>query len=128
MQKTVYRVKKLEVVEFKPKESISSIRITFTKNEKEEQITKEFNLKNPVEIVNHILLEIKKKDRMIVDDSDDVLQNIYITRIEDEEVVEEKLLYFFQGLCSKFAKIKSMTKAPDYMKLYDEIKTTRFVL
>jgi len=65
---------------------------------------------------------------MIVEDSNDILQNIYITRIENEEEIEEKLLYFFQGLCSKFAKIKSLTKAPDYMKLYDEIKTTKFIL
>lgn len=128
MQKTIYKVKKLEIVDFKPKESISSIKITFTKNDVEEQIIKQFNLKNPVEIVNHILLEIKKKDRMIVEDSDDVLQNIYITRIENEEEVEEKLLYFFQGLCSKFSKIKGLTRAPDYMKLYDEIKTTKFIL
>ncbi len=115
-------------MDFKPKEAISNIKITFTRNDQVEQVVKEFNLKNPVEIVNNILLEIKKKDRMIVEDSDDVLQNIYITRIENEEEVEEKLLYFFQGLCSKFSKIRSMTRAPDYMKLYDEIKTTKFVL
>ncbi|MEK6936438.1 MAG: hypothetical protein AABW58_00025 [Nanoarchaeota archaeon] len=128
MQKTIYKVKKVEVMDFKPKEAISNIKITFTRNDQVEQVVKEFNLKNPVEIVNNILLEIKKKDRMIVEDSDDVLQNIYITRIENEEEVEEKLLYFFQGLCSKFSKIRSMTRAPDYMKLYDEIKTTKFVL
>lgn len=128
MQKTVYRIKKLEVLEFKPKESISSIRITFTRNDEVVQIVKEFNLKNPVDIVNSLLLEIKKKDKMIVEDSDDILQNIYIARIENEEEVEEKLLYFFQGLCSKFAKIKNLTKAPDYMRLYDEIKTTKFIL
>ncbi len=128
MQKTVYRIKKLEILEFKPKESISSIRITFTRNDEVVQIVKEFNLKNPVDIVNSLLLEIKKKDKMIVEDSDDILQNIYIARIENEEEVEEKLLYFFQGLCSKFAKIRSLTKAPDYMRLYDEIKTTKFIL
>ena len=128
MQKNIYRIRKLEVLDFKPKETISSIKITFTKNDVQEQIVKQFNLKNPVEVVNNILLEIKKKDRMIVEDSDDVLQNIYITRIEDEEQMEEKLLYFFQGLCSKFAKIKSLTKAPEYMRLYDEIKTMKLVL
>mgnify|MGYP001583024781 CR=1 FL=1 len=128
MEKNIYRIKKLEVLDFKPKESISSIKITFTKNDVQEQIVKQFNLKNPVEIVNGILLEIKKKGRMIVEDSDDVLKNIYITRIEDEEQMEEKLLYFFQGLCSKFAKIKSLNKAPEYMRLYDEIKTTKLIL
>jgi len=128
MQKTVYKLKKVEVVEFKPKESVSTIKIVFTKDDVPEQIVKQFNLKNPVEIVNAIMLEIKKKGRMIVEDSDDVLQNIYITRIDAEEEVEDKLLYFFQSLCSKFAKIKSMTKAPEYMKLFDEIKTTKMIL
>ena len=128
MQKTVYKIKKVEVIEFKPKESVSTIKIVFTKNDVPEQIVKQFSLKNPVEIVNSIMLEIKKKDRMIVEDSEDVLQNIYITRIENEEEAEDKLLYFFQGLCSKFSKIRSMTKAPEYMKLFDEIKTTKMIL
>ena len=90
MQKTVYRVKKVEVVDFKPKEGSSLLKITFTKNDKQEQFTKEFALKNPIEIVNRILIDIKAKDRMIVEDTDDVLQNIYITRIENEEEAEEK--------------------------------------
>ena len=128
MQKDIYMIKKLEVIDFKPKESIFSIKITFTKNDVQEQILKEFNLKNPVDVVNSIFLEIKKKDRMIVEDSDDVLQNIYITRIENEEEIEEKLLYFFQGLCSKFIKIRSLTKAAEYMKLYNEIKTIKLIL
>ena len=65
---------------------------------------------------------------MIVEDSDDILQNIYITRIENEEVAEEKMLYFFQNLSTKLSKIKTLKKAQDYMKLYDEIKTTKLIL
>ncbi len=128
MQKTLYKLKKIEVVEFRPKDSISVLKIVYTKNDDQQQIVKEFPLVSPVEIVNKILLDIKSKDKMIVDESDDILQNIYITRIENEEEVEDKMLYFFQNLLSKYSKIKSIKKAQDYMKLYDEIKTTRLNL
>lgn len=128
MQKTVYKVKKIEMVDFKPKDFVSVLKITFTKNDIPQQFTKEFSFINPVEIVNKIILEIKKTDRMIVEDSDDILQNIYITRIDDEENTEEKMLYFFQNLSAKLNKIKSLKKAPDYMKLYDEIKTTKLFI
>jgi len=129
MQKTVYKIKKIEVLEFKPKESVSVIKISFMKNDVPEQIVKEFPMSNnPVEMVNKIILEVKSKDKMIVEDTNDILQNIYITRIDNEEIMEEKLLLFFQNLCGKYAKMKSLKKAPDYMKLYDEIKTTKLVL
>ena len=129
MQKTVYKIKKIEVLEFRPKESVSVIKISFTKNDIPEQIIKEFPMSNnPVEMVNKIMLEVKSQNRMIVEDTDDILQNIYITRIDNEEVMEEKMLLFFQNLCGKFSKMRSLTKAPDYMKLYDEIKTTKLVL
>ena len=127
MQKTVYKVKKLEVMDFKPKEFISVIKIIYTKNDQQQQIIREFPFINPVEAVNKIILEIKKADKVIVEGADDILQNIYITRIEDEENVEEKMLYFFQNLSAKLSKIKSLKKAQDYLKLYDEIKTTRLL-
>ena len=128
MQKTVFQIKKVEVKEFKPKEGLSVIKITYSKNGEQKQITKSFHLSNPVEVVNKIILEVKSADKVIIEESDDILQNIYITRIENEEEIEEKLLFFFQSLCSKFSRIKTMNKANDYMKLYDEIKTTKLIL
>ena len=111
MQKTVYKVKKVEVMDFKPKEFISVIKIIYTKNDQQQQIIREFPFINPVDVVNKIILEIKKSDKMIVEDTDDILQNIYITRIEDEENVEEKMLYFFQNLSAKLSKIKSLVSS-----------------
>ncbi len=129
MQKTIYKIKKIEVADFKPKESVSMIKITYTKNDQIQQIVKDFSTtNNPVELVNKIMLEVKSKDKVIVEESDDILQNIYITRIENEEATEEKMLMFFQNLCAKFSKIKSLKKASDYMKLYDEIKITKLIL
>src|SRR3989344_5341766 len=125
MQKIIYKIKKLEVQEFRPKDSFSLIKITFTKNDKTDQIIKEFYFKDYVNIVNSLLTDIKSKDKPIIEDADDILGNIQINRIENEEEAEEKLTYFFQNLNAKYSKMKSIKKAPDYMKLYDEIKTTK---
>jgi len=128
MQKIIYKIKKLEVQEFRPKDSFSLIKITFTKNDKTDQIIKEFYFKDYVNIVNSLLTDIKSKDKPIIEDADDILGNIQINRIENEEEAEEKLTYFFQNLNAKYSKMKSIKKAPDYMKLYDEIKTTKITL
>ncbi|MBI2671843.1 hypothetical protein HYX16_02825 [Candidatus Woesearchaeota archaeon] len=127
MQKDIYKLKKIEVKSFDTKTLKSTLKIYFTRNEQMQEFSHDFELRNPVEIVNKILLEIKKKDKIIVEDSDDVLKNIYIQRIENEEELEAKMLNFFQVLCSKCAKLKSMTKAPEYMRIYDEIKITKFI-
>jgi len=128
MQKDIFRLKKIEVKSFDTKTLKSTLKIYFTRNDQMQEFSHDFDLKNPVEIVNKILLEIKKKDKIIIEDSDDILQNIYIQRIDNEEEIEVKMLNFFQILCSKCAKLKSMTKAPEYMRIYDEIKVTKFIL
>jgi len=128
MKKDIYKLKKIEVKSFDTKTLKSVLKVYFTKNDQMQEFSHDFDLKNPVEIVNKILLEIKKKDKIIIEDSDDILQNIYIQRIDNEEEIEVKMLNFFQILCSKCAKLKSMTKAPEYMRIYDEIKVTKFIL
>ena len=128
MQKVLYELKRVELVDLKPREGNSGVLVFFEKEGREKVLSLHFDLTNPVDIVNKILLGIKTHDKIIIDESDDILQNIYITRIDNEEVIEEKLLLFFQNLCGKYAKMKSLKKAPDYMKLYDEIKTTKLVL
>ena len=128
MQKDIYKLKRIEIKSFDTKTLKTTLNIYFTKNDQMHEFYYDFELRNPVEIVNKIILEIKKKDKIIIEDSDDVLQNIYIQRIDNEEELEAKMLNFFQILCSKCAKLKSMTKAPEYMRIYDEIKTTKFIL
>ncbi len=128
MHKTVLKFKKIEVKAFKPKDLKVNLSIYFGKDEKEEIIDKEFILKNPIEIVNKILLAIKSKGKIIVEEEDDdILKNIYITRVDREEEIEDKLLVFFKDLVEKGKKLKSLKNAGQYMKLYNEIKVMKLV-
>ena len=128
MHKTVLKFKKIEVKAFKPKDLKVNLSIYFDKDEKEEIIDKEFILKNPIEIVNKILLAIKSKGKIIVEEEDDdILKNIYITRVDREEEIEDKLLVFFKDLVERGKKLKSLKNAGQYMKLYNEIKVMKLV-
>lgn len=128
MHKTILKLKKLEIKEFKPKELKVNLNIIFDKNEKEEVINKDFILGNPIDITNKILLSIKSQGKIIVEEEDDdILKNIYITRVDREEAVEDKLLVFFKTLCEKGKKLKSLKNATLYMKLFNEIKVMKVV-
>lgn len=129
MQKTILKLKRIELKDFKPNESKAVMNILFDKNEREEVITKEFVLKDPLDITNKILLLMKSYGKMIVEEEDDdILKNIYITRVADEEEIEEKLFGFFRNLCEKSKTLKSSKVASSYMKLFNEIKIMKLVL
>lgn len=128
MQKTILRLKRIEIKEFKPKELRANIDIIFDKNDVEKIISKEIILRNPLDIVNKILLTMKSEGKMIVEEEDDdILKNIYITRIDREEEIEEKLFSWFRSLCEKAKHLKNVKVAPQYMKVFNEIKVMKLV-
>lgn len=123
MHKTLLKIKRLELQEFKPKEAKANLVIVFDKNNVEETIVKEVLLKNPIELVKKVLILVKSKGRFIVEEeSDNILENIYITRVADEEKIEEKMLLFFKSLCETAIKLKNTKIASQYMRLFNEIK------
>ena len=128
MQKVLYELKRVELVDLKPREGNSGVLVFFEKEGREKVLSLHFDLTNPVDIVNKILLGIKTHDKIIIDESDDILQNIYITRVFNEENIEDRLLNFFQDICAKSKKLKNLRDAREYMKLYDQMKIARLVL
>jgi len=128
MNKTIYEVKSVHLSDFNPKETNTKIIINYTKNNEPHQIIKQITLNNPVAIVNNILVTIKSKDKMIIEESDDFLSNIFITRIKDEERIEEKLLYYFQDLTKKIKELKAQKIATKYMHLYNQLKISKLIL
>jgi len=122
----------LRVTNFKPKEQVAEIEISFYRGDKQETIKKEYLLKNPLELLKKVLLDIKSKDRIILDDPtlDPVeMLNIYSPIIiKDEEDVEEKIFHFIKGLCDKAHHMKINRDAKSYMRLFDEFKTANLKL
>lgn len=128
MHKTILKLKRIEIKEFKPKELLSRLDVIFDKDGEEKIIGKEIILRNPLDIVNKILLSMKSQGKIIVEEEDDdILKNIYITRVDKEEEVEEKLFGFFKTLCEKGKKLKSIKNATQYMRLFNEIKVMKLV-
>jgi len=128
MNKTIYEVKSVELQDFNPKASLTKLKINYLKNSEQKQITKDFDLTNPVSVVNSIILTIKAQDKIIIEESDDFLQNIFIVRIKDQEEVEEKLLSYFQSLNKSISQLKSFKIASQYMQLYNKLKLSKMVL
>ena len=95
----MYCLKGVELLNFNPRETKTQLKILFTKNDVLKNMIIDVVLSHPIDIVNKILLLVKSEDKVIIDESDDVLQNLFITRVSDEEAVEEKLLSFFTINC-----------------------------
>jgi hypothetical protein len=128
MNKTIYEVKSVELQDFNPKASLTKLKINYLKNTEQKQIVKDFDLSNPVAVVNSIIVSIKAQDKIIIEESDDFLQNIFIVRIKDQEEVEEKLLSYFQSLNKSISQLKSFKIASQYMQLYNKLKLSKMVL
>jgi len=126
MHKTTIEINKIQIENFQPKGTKANIIVNFTKNNEKNQLNKEFILKEPFNLTRKILISIKSTGKFIIEsESDDILENIYITELINEEEIEERLLNFFKKLCTSVSELKHMRIAKDYMKKVDQIKTTK---
>ena len=128
MNKTIYEVKSVELQDFNPKASLTKLKINYLKDTEQKQLVKDFDLTNPVQVVNSIIVSMKAQDKIIIEESDDFLQNIFIVRIKDQEDVEEKLLAYFQNLNRSISQLKSLKIASQYMQLYNQLKLSKMIL
>ncbi len=124
--------KNIIVENFDPKQLSAKFKVNFIKESKEEQIIKEFPLKHPLNIANHIFLAVKSKDRIVLDappsDPLEALEMYSPIKIENEEDTEEKIINFITHLCTRARSLKTNTKAIVHMKIINEFKTARLDL
>lgn len=128
MNKTVYQLKEIVVKDYSRKENRLLLTVKFTKNDILDEITQSYETTNSAGVVNDILLKIKSKDKIIVEESDDILSNIYITRISNEEEAEERMLAFFSKLFEKVRSLKHERIAGRYLNTIDDIKHQKLIL
>jgi len=115
MHKTTIEINKIQIENFQPKGTKANIIVNFTKNNEKNQLNKEFILKEPFNLTRKILISIKSTGKFIIEsESDDILENIYITELINEEEIEERLLNFFKKLCTSVSELKHMRIAKDY--------------
>ena len=129
MNKTIYKIHEITVKEYNRSENKIAFNVKFSKNDLINQFTEAFEPANSAAVVNAILLKLKSMDKIIVEsESDDFLDNIYITRIFNEDLIEEKMLMFFSKLFEKVRSLKHERIAGKYLNTIDDIKHQKLVL
>lgn len=128
MPSILFDVKKIEVLEFKPKEGIGSLCVQYTKNGVPESIVKDFELKDPFLIFQSLVNEIKKKGNIVVGDESDILSGYYVVRFENEEELEIRMLDALKRIVEKVKMLRNTKNASAYMKLFNEIKGLKYDL
>jgi hypothetical protein len=127
--KAIYKIKKIAVENFQPRDGYVKIRIDFEKDDRRDFVIKEYSVKtlnNPATLSNSIVLEMKKKDKFIVEEeNDDFLQGIFTQPVKNREQDEEKLLIFINNFSENYRKLKNIKNSNDYMKLYDKMKIAK---
>jgi|SRR3989344_1016430 len=124
--------KNIQVEGFDPKTISAKLKISFIRENKEDYVTKEFQLRHPLTIVNHIFLATKSKDRILHDrppsDPLEALEMYSPIKIEDEDHVEEKIISFITDLCVKAKSMTTNKNAVQHMKIINWFKTARLDL
>ena len=122
MKDVVLRLEKLSIAQFDPKQGNIRFKISCKKDAESFALEKSYTLEHPEPIVEDILRTVKQQGKMELEDADDLLGSIFVVRLQDEDLVEEKLLHFFSRLCEKMKMMKHLKNHVEYMKLFDEIK------
>lgn len=123
MNKTIYQLREINVKEFDRKTNSLIFSIRFSKNDTLDEIDVPWNMSNIPNLVNEVLLKIKQRDKIIVEsDSDDFLDNIYIIRIANEEMVEERMLDFFRRLTERIRGLKHERNTKIFMSVISDVK------
>ena len=126
MKETKFKLEKIELSDFDVRSGIGTLKISFFKNQVKDLLVKQYDLREYPVTVSKILTDIKKKDSIIVEnDEDDILGSLFVIRFENEDEIEEKLLSFFAKVSDKMKFMKKTQDARTYMKLYNELKTTK---
>ena len=127
MKKTILKIKKLEVVNFAPNENSIKFRVLYDIDNKLAELTQECKEIVSDYLTNQIVTRVKRSADVTYE-TDDILESIQIIRIEDEEDVNEKIFNFFEKLRRNILKLKHTSSASDYMRLFDQLKTEKFIL
>lgn len=124
--------KNILVESFDPKTLSAKLKVNFIKENKDDYIIKEFQLRHPLTIVNHIFLATKSKDKILHDrppsDHIEALEMYSPIKIEDEDHIEEKIISFITDLCVKAKNITTNKNAVHHMKILNWFKTARLDL
>ncbi|MDP4012204.1 MAG: hypothetical protein Q8R00_01195 [Candidatus Nanoarchaeia archaeon] len=129
MKKTIFRLHEVYIKEFDRKQNHLVFGIKFSKNENLDELVLPWKIGDSVNLVNEIILKVKSKDKLIIEtESDDILDNIYITRIDNEEAIEERMLDFFRRLFERIKSIKHESRPNVFMNLVTDVKHQKLVL
>lgn len=117
-------LKRIEVIDFSPKDRLLELQVIFTDG-KEKHFFKKFELRNPEKLADEIIKELKVqiKKAAMTTDTIDVLSNIVVTKVKDEEQSYEKIVHFLDGIKIKTDSMLSDGTTP-YVKIVDRINKT----
>ena len=114
-------IKKIEVNKLFLSENKIGYDVYFNFNDEVKKMYIEFPIGDPESIVRMLISEIKRKEKIVIDDGNDVLQSIVLMRINNQENVEPRLMDFFAKFQNKVKSFRSKRTADNYIDMYNNI-------
>ena len=114
-------VKKIEVNKLFLGENKIGYDIYFNFNNEIKKMYIEFPIGDPEQIVRMLISEIKRKEKVTVEDGNDVLQSIILMRINNQENIEPRLIDFFTKFQNKVKSFRSKRTSDNYIDMYNNI-------
>lgn len=120
-------INEIKLVSFNHKTLEGELEVFFTEKNITNKISRKVILKDPIRILQQLMLDVKSKNKIIFDDSTleigELLDKYSPILIKNPDETEDKLLNFLKSTCEKSKRLRSIRDAREHMKLYDQLKT-----
>lgn len=121
-------IKRIEVNKLFLSENKIGYDIYFNFNNEIKKMYMEFPIGDPEQIVRMLISEVKRKEKVSIDDESDVLQSIVLMRINNQEDIEPRLIDFFTKFQNKVKSFRSKRTSDNYIDMYNNIIRERLEL
>ena len=112
------------MVSFDPKNYNAKMKLSYgIDKEKFAQIVN-FNLTRKSDLLASSVISYVKSQGEREIDEDNFVNSLFVKKLVNEEKIDERLFMYFSKLCEKVRFLKINKNHSNYMKLYDEIKTS----
>jgi len=120
MKSVVINILKVEIVRVDPRTRLVDIQIDYSANDSRKISMIKTEVKDVEETASKLLKYLRKKE----DNSKEgynVLDGLYVIKITDEELIEEKLGHFFGRVLDKISAVTNKRSADNFLNMYSSL-------
>ena len=124
MKQVLLNIERLEMVSFDPSNYNAKMKLAYSVDEEKFLQTVNFDLTRKSDLLASSVISYVKSQGEREIDKDNFVDSLFVKKLINGEKIDEMLFMYFSKLCENVRFLKINKNHSNYMKLYDEIKTS----